>query len=117
VHAAADQDSTDLTKCIDFVRQHAARQGLDLRQLTLVALGKLVARFAAHFLHIKQPEEGCLPATPHIMARQKHLSAQRAQSSPNQAFQTTKPCVVQVLLAAGWTTPCPASQPCTPVET
>ncbi|KAL4458874.1 hypothetical protein ABPG75_013739 [Micractinium tetrahymenae] len=41
---SADQDSTDLQKCIQFVRQQAEEQGLQLQQLTLVALGALGGR-------------------------------------------------------------------------
>lgn len=37
---AADQDSTDLQKCIQFVRQQAEERRLELRHLTLVALGE-----------------------------------------------------------------------------
>jgi hypothetical protein len=37
---AADQDSTDLQKCIEFVRQQAAERRIQLQHLTLVALGE-----------------------------------------------------------------------------
>ncbi len=37
---AADQDSTDLQKCVQFVRDQAAARQLALRDLTLVALGE-----------------------------------------------------------------------------
>ncbi|KAL4423196.1 hypothetical protein ABPG77_000329 [Micractinium sp. CCAP 211/92] len=41
---SADQDSTDLQKCIEFARQQAEEQQLHLQQLTLVALGALGGR-------------------------------------------------------------------------
>ncbi|EFN53214.1 hypothetical protein CHLNCDRAFT_11702, partial [Chlorella variabilis] len=41
---SADQDSTDLQKCIQFVRQQAEERRLELRHLTLVALGALGGR-------------------------------------------------------------------------
>lgn len=41
---SADQDSTDLQKCIQFARQQAEEQQLQLQQLTLVALGALGGR-------------------------------------------------------------------------
>lgn len=41
---SADQDSTDLQKCVQFARQQAEEQQLQLQQLTLVALGALGGR-------------------------------------------------------------------------
>ncbi|KAI3436160.1 hypothetical protein D9Q98_002217 [Chlorella vulgaris] len=41
---SGDQDSTDLQKCIAYVRQHAKEQNLELRHLTLAALGALGGR-------------------------------------------------------------------------
>lgn len=38
---ADDQDSTDLQKCVQYVRDQAAARQLALRDLTLVALGAL----------------------------------------------------------------------------
>ena len=60
---AADQDSTDLQKCIAYVVAHAAQQRLSLERLTVVALGAWRAGAAA---------PGCCAWPPLVLAAKRH---------------------------------------------